>query len=208
MTEDNLNETYFSVLQDFLLDRHGEEILSAESQDTNGQLSSTEKTAIFYSTVYTWILALICSAMVGLSGLLPVFFTPDFAIQKQEGGEKSDAKEAQCKACESSIEKPNATSSIHSSNNNFAQPPSESKSITNSRLKVMLSFAVGGLLGDVFLHLLPEAHHKLYLKAAKMHDPVKYIQDGHLTIGLWIWLKVTSLSSTASVLKACQKSIK
>lgn len=29
---------------------------------------------------------------------------------------------------------------------------SESKS-----LKVLLSFAVGGLLGDVFLHLLPEA---------------------------------------------------
>ena len=25
------------------------------------------------------------------------------------------------------------------------------------RLKLLLSFAVGGLLGDVFLHLLPEA---------------------------------------------------
>jgi len=27
----------------------------------------------------------------------------------------------------------------------------------NERLKLLLSFAVGGLLGDVFLHLLPEA---------------------------------------------------
>ena len=26
-----------------------------------------------------------------------------------------------------------------------------------SKLKLLLSFAVGGLLGDVFLHLLPEA---------------------------------------------------
>jgi zinc transporter 13 len=26
-----------------------------------------------------------------------------------------------------------------------------------ARLKLLLSFAVGGLLGDVFLHLLPEA---------------------------------------------------
>ncbi len=26
------------------------------------------------------------------------------------------------------------------------------------RLKLLLSFAVGGLLGDVFLHLLPEAY--------------------------------------------------
>jgi len=27
----------------------------------------------------------------------------------------------------------------------------------NEKLKLLLSFAVGGLLGDVFLHLLPEA---------------------------------------------------
>ena len=186
MTEDNLNETYFSVLQDFLLERHGKEILSAGSQDANEQSGSTEATTIFYSTVYTWILALICSSMVGLSGLLPVFFTPDYAIQKEENGEKSNVKETQCKACESTMEKLNTTSNIQSSNNNLAYPPSESKSITNSKLKLMLSFAVGGLLGDVFLHLLPEAHHKLYLKAAKMQDPIKYIQDGHLTIGLWI----------------------
>lgn len=30
-------------------------------------------------------------------------------------------------------------------------------SVTADHLKLLLSFAVGGLLGDVFLHLLPEA---------------------------------------------------
>ena len=30
-------------------------------------------------------------------------------------------------------------------------------SVSADRLKLLLSFAVGGLLGDVFLHLLPEA---------------------------------------------------
>lgn len=30
-------------------------------------------------------------------------------------------------------------------------------SVSGDRLKLLLSFAVGGLLGDVFLHLLPEA---------------------------------------------------
>ena len=29
--------------------------------------------------------------------------------------------------------------------------------VTSQRLQILLSFAVGGLLGDVFLHLLPEA---------------------------------------------------
>jgi len=186
MTEDTLNETYFSVLQDFLLDRHGEEILSTKDQDTSSQNISTEVSTIFCSTLYTWILALICSALVGLSGLLPVFFTPEYAIKNEEANATSDAKDAQCKACESNNEKPNAISSIQSSNNNRDDSHSESKSVTNDKLKLMLSFAVGGLLGDVFLHLLPEAHHKLYLKASEMQDPVKYIQEGHLTIGLWI----------------------
>ena len=30
-------------------------------------------------------------------------------------------------------------------------------SVSADRLKLLLSFAVGGLLGDIFLHLLPEA---------------------------------------------------
>merc|ERR1712223_2379697 len=98
----------------------------------------------------------------------------------------TDAKDATCKACESNNEKPNEMSNIQSSNNNRDDTHLESKSITNDKLKLMLSFAVGGLLGDVFLHLLPEAHHKLYLKASEMQDPVKYIQEGHLTIGIWI----------------------
>ncbi len=39
----------------------------------------------------------------------------------------------------------------------------------------MLSFACGGLLGDVFLHLLPEA----YEQARKTHDD-------HINLGAWI----------------------
>ena len=186
MTESSLNETYFSALQDILLDRHGEEILSVKDQDATGESVTAEVTTIFCSTVYTWVLALICSAMVGLSGLLPVFFTPDDAIQNQDSKTITAPEDKQCKACESNSEKTNVKSTIESSNNNINPLPSESKSITNDKLKLMLSFAVGGLLGDVFLHLLPEAHHKLYLKASEMEDPVKYIQDGHLTIGLWI----------------------
>lgn len=47
-------------------------------------------------------------------------------------------------------------------------------------LKILLSFAVGGLLGDVFLHLLPEAFENELLNNAK--------DAGHptMTCGLWL----------------------
>ncbi|XP_014667550.1 PREDICTED: zinc transporter ZIP13-like [Priapulus caudatus] len=44
-----------------------------------------------------------------------------------------------------------------------------------AKLKLLLSFAVGGLLGDVFLHLLPEAWGHVGTDA-----------NGHVTIGLWV----------------------
>ena len=62
-----------------------------------------------------WLYAALCSALVGLSGLVPiVFLTEDPKL---------------------------------------------------SSLRWMLSFAVGGLLGDVFLHLLPEV-----LNSVKSHQ--------------------------------------
>jgi len=50
------------------------------------------------------------------------------------------------------------------------------EAISPSNLKVLLSFAVGGLLGDVFLHLLPEAW--MYVD---QHD-----HSASTIIGLWI----------------------
>lgn len=50
-------------------------------------------------------------------------------------------------------------------------------------LKLLLSFAVGGLLGDVFLHLLPEAWGRLRRGA---ESPAQ----AHLTLGLWVLLGV------------------
>lgn len=46
-------------------------------------------------------------------------------------------------------------------------------------LKILLSFAVGGLLGDVFLHLLPEAWH---------NENWKTVGSGHpsMACGLWV----------------------
>ena len=193
-----INETYFSVLQDILLDRHGEEILAtADENVVSNNVSSLDGKCMFNTTVYTWILAIIGSALVGLSGLLPVFFTPEYAIQDEQCQNSSDSKQSSCSICgnEKEIQNPD-TSRAQSGNNNVdhcssSQPNliSESKPF-NTNLKLMLSFAVGGLLGDVFLHLLPEAHQKLYLKAVESKDPFQYIHDGHFVIGIWILIGI------------------
>ncbi|CAH1784629.1 unnamed protein product [Owenia fusiformis] len=54
-----------------------------------------------------------------------------------------------------------------------------------SRLKLLLSFAVGGLLGDVFLHLLPEAWEHIDRDRDGMHW-------GQMKIGLWVLTGILS----------------
>ena len=46
-------------------------------------------------------------------------------------------------------------------------------------LRLLLSFAVGGLLGDVFLHLFPESYGALSRSGKNTHT-------GYLMMGLWI----------------------
>lgn len=50
--------------------------------------------------------------------------------------------------------------------------------VTADHLKLLLSFAVGGLLGDVFLHLLPEAW-------GHVHDDGD-LHTNHFYIGFWV----------------------
>ncbi|XP_057307342.1 zinc transporter ZIP13-like [Hydractinia symbiolongicarpus] len=54
------------------------------------------------------------------------------------------------------------------------------ESISPAHLNILLSFAVGGLLGDVFLHLLPESY--MYLKNGA-HDHTESLKIGLWTIG-------------------------
>lgn len=56
--------------------------------------------------------------------------------------------------------------------------PSLKHGAAANKLKLLLSFAVGGLLGDVFLHLLPEAWENL--------DKDTHDHKGHLNVGLWV----------------------
>lgn len=87
-----------------------------------------------------WFYAAICSALVGLTGLIPVLLFPD---ENQQDSTRSNKIK-------------------NGENNNLITTKAleNNEKVLNHEVKglrFMLSFAVGGLLGDVFLHLLPEA---------------------------------------------------
>uniref|UniRef100_U5EX14 Putative zinc transporter n=1 Tax=Corethrella appendiculata TaxID=1370023 RepID=U5EX14_9DIPT len=99
-----------------------------------------------------WVFSLLGSALIGLSGILPLAVIPDTEIDNS----KKDADNNPVKF----------------------KDPSESKT-----LKVLLSFAVGGLLGDVFLHLLPEAWNS---DAVIMHNSTDKHSHPSMRSGLWV----------------------
>ncbi|XP_028650102.1 zinc transporter ZIP13 [Erpetoichthys calabaricus] len=53
----------------------------------------------------------------------------------------------------------------------------------SQKLKRLLSFAIGGLLGDVFLHLLPEAW---AYSCSGIDKGQNHSQQDHKTLGLWV----------------------
>ena len=85
----------------------------------------------------SWLGAVLGTALVGVSGLVPMLIIPLDAgpsLRSQQGA---------------------------------------------SSLRLLLSFAVGGLLGDVFLHLFPESYGALASSGTNTHT-------GYLVMGLWI----------------------
>ncbi|XP_035219161.1 zinc transporter ZIP13-like [Stegodyphus dumicola] len=66
-------------------------------------------------------------------------------------------------------------------------------------LRLLLSFAVGGLLGDVFLHLLPEAWKHIESLGPELHS-------SHLTLGLWVLIGMFSFVIIEIMFAASQNS--
>ena len=101
-----------------------------------------------------WVGAILGSLAVGLTGLAPLLFIPTQAAisttQVEHFYKKNKSlKKKTCHVCQGS-----------------------------RKLRLLLSFAVGGLLGDVFLHLFPES-----LAALGDHGRS---HTGLLVMGLWI----------------------
>ena len=104
---------------------------------------------------YNWLYAAICSALVGLTGLVPILLLPNQENRRRNNQEIT-----------------NNNSGKNKNNQEIRNSDQEEAGqVENPQgLRWMLSFAVGGLLGDTFLHLLPEA-----LASAQNHQDFNII---------------------------------
>ena len=68
-------------------------------------------------------------------------------------------------------------------NGNETKKDTAAVSAPASNLRFLLSFAVGGLIGDVFLHLLPEARQQL--RESVLRGETDW-HTGQMNLGLWI----------------------
>ena len=75
--------------------------------------------------------------------------------------------------------------------NSLTNSPQAKIDICLRSLRRLLGFAVGSLLGDVFLHVLPESYEALAASGKNTHE-------GHLTLGLWILGKNLNQTSRGS----------
>lgn len=74
------------------------------------------------------------------------------------------------------------------------------KSEANKRLRLMLSFAVGALLGDTFLHLLPEAWGQFSRNSSNMIDT-------HQQLGYLVLLGMTTFISLQMIFAITEKMV-
>ncbi|XP_070689267.1 zinc transporter ZIP13 isoform X2 [Pempheris klunzingeri] len=117
---------------------HATAMAAGQGPGLTGDLPGLQAVADFLASdhAHVWLLSLVGSVAVGLSGVFPLLVIPieAGAALKTEAG------------CQ--------------------------------KLKQLLSFAIGGLLGDVFLHLLPEAWALSSSSAGQ--------QNHYMTLGLWV----------------------
>ena len=80
-------------------------------------------------------------------------------------------------------------------------------SLTEENLKYLLGFAVGGLLGDVFLHLLPESYQHVGLTGAMTAERFEFQmlesqeENGHSRIGAAVLCGILSFLLLEKVLE-------
>lgn len=150
-------------------------------------------------SIVVYLLAIFSSILIGLSGLLPLVFTFEDSNYTRKLTENSNENDSYSLIQRRNMNTKNTTNNSGVERDEMEEQQTSSfceLSVENSNmpkihctkvhLKYMLSFAVGSLLGDVFLNLLPLTYFSLYQNAKMNKEPETFIQIGHVTIGIWI----------------------
>ena len=140
-----------------------------------------------------WICAVFGAFLVGLSGIVPLLIMPETISHKDVN-------------CESSESQPTTTEdqkilnrTLSRQQYQFAQVEIVRKEQTLNRY---LSFAVGGLLGDICLHLLPEIY------STKKDSSIIYDEDYQVSLGLAILAGILSFLAIEKLFDFTQVTIK
>ena len=150
-------------------------------------------------SIVVYLLAIICSILIGLSGLLPLVFTFEDSYCTKKVTKNSNENDSYSLIQRTKMNTKNTTYNLGVERDEMEKRQTSSHSdlsvetsyipkinCTKVHLKYMLSFAVGSLLGDVFLNLLPQTYFSLYKNAKMNKEPETFTQTGHITIGIWI----------------------
>ena len=134
-----------------------------------------------------WICAVFGAFLVGLSGVVPLLIMPDTTPKNTE---RKDVNYGSSKSRQPTTEDQKILSrTLNRRQSQFSQVEIVKKEQTLNRY---LSFAVGGLLGDICLHLLPEIY------SVKKDSSLIYDEAHQVRLGLSI---LTGILSFLAILK-------
>ena len=140
-----------------------------------------------------WTCAVLGAFLVGLSGVVPLLIMPDTTKRKKSISHK-DTNDTVCSIPHENSDDHNRSSRTlfrrQSTVEHFSQidENEDNMSQENNELTLnrYLSFAVGGLLGDICLHLLPEIY------SSKIDSSIIYDEGRQLRLGLSILAGILS----------------
>ena len=174
---------------------------------------SPEEEGMLYDTMvhakgswFSWISAVLGAFVVGLSGLVPLLIMPNNSTthtaatvtsknMHNELHRITQSKEVQTK-------KRKMSRKLSFNQESLQLFPNGNLSVEDRTLKRYLSFAVGGLLGDICLHLLPEIYNvKVDSAAEDQHNKGHHMQLGiSILVGILSFLAIEKLFEFTQVL--------
>ena len=145
------------------------------------------------SRLIQWTCAVLGAFVVGLSGIVPLIIMPDTTKRKNSVLHK-DTDDIVCPKPPENCDDHNRSSRTlfrrQSTVEHFSQVDENEDNISQENseqtLNRYLSFAVGGLLGDICLHLLPEIY------SEKIDSSIIYDEGRQLRLGLSILTGILS----------------
>ena len=144
-----------------------------------------------------WICAVFGAFLVGLSGIVPLLIMPETTSKTNSHKDVNYA---------SSESQPPTTADQKILNRTLSRRQSQLAQVEIVRkeqtLNRYLSFAVGGLLGDICLHLLPEIY------STKKDSSIIYDEDHQVRLGLSILAGILSFLAIEKLFDFTQVNIK